>query len=128
MKNYLHKIGIRLLTILVGRLRQDQVEPITQLLTISVGSLLQGQAEPITHLLTISVGPLRQDPVELTEQIEIVEAEDPLRPVIDELLMGHRNLKTTERYVHLSQAHLQDAVAVLDNLSSTEQISEAVGS
>ena len=43
-------------------------------------------------------------------------------------LMGHRNLKTTERYCHLSQEHLQDAVAVLDNLSSTEQISEAVGS
>jgi hypothetical protein len=36
---------------------------------------------------------------------------------VQELLV-HANIKMTMRYVHLSQAQLQNAMAVLDNLSN----------
>lgn len=37
-------------------------------------------------------------------------------------LLGHADMKMTMRYAHLSQAHLQEAVAVLNNLGSSHQM------
>ena len=35
-------------------------------------------------------------------------------------LLGHADIKMTMRYAHLSQAHLRDAVAVLNNFTRPE--------
>ena len=37
-------------------------------------------------------------------------------------LLGHADLKMTMRYAHLSQAHLREAVAVLNKLGSGHQM------
>jgi len=37
-------------------------------------------------------------------------------------LLGHADMKMTMRYAHLSQAHLQEAVSVLNNLGSSHQM------
>jgi hypothetical protein len=35
---------------------------------------------------------------------------------LDKELLGHADIKMTMRYAHLSQTHLKEAVAVLNNL------------
>jgi hypothetical protein len=37
-------------------------------------------------------------------------------------LLGHADIKMTMRYSHLSQAHLQDAVAVLNKIGNGHQM------
>jgi hypothetical protein len=37
-------------------------------------------------------------------------------------LLGHADIKMTMRYSHMSQAHLQDAVAVLNKIGNGHQM------
>ncbi len=39
-------------------------------------------------------------------------------------LLGHADLKMTMRYAHLSQAHLKEAVAVLNNLGIDTELTQ----
>lgn len=51
--------------------------------------------------------------------------ESGIDPLTLARLMGHADLKTTQRYVHLSKRHLADAQAKIERYRAEREIAEA---